>query len=388
MQHLEKTLLVVEQRDHHMTAVRDFERGGRNSVKCRLANPFIRDGFYQRGKTAVGGHPPVFWHPMLGAHMQREIEEQIAALPRVAPLYREQLGQMLRRKKFECVLLAARGSSDNAALYGRYLVEIFLGIPAILSAPSVLTRFGVRVRYPKCLCIGISQSGAAPDVAEVLEAARQDRHTTLALTNVAGSRIAQVAEHVLLFDVGEERALAATKTYTASLLALALLVEALGGPLASHYPSASAGAESIPLPDTAWLELCREAAQAGAPILVESTPCFALGRGFSFATAQESALKLMECALVSCKGYSTADFQHGPKALAGPGSVAIVYGEKPVGLEDQGCRLILCPSAPCAEPFQPIWQSVFAQCLALEAARLKGLDPDKPPFLQKVTKTL
>lgn len=316
---------------------------------------------------------------MLGAQLEKEIEEQIYLLPKRADGYRQTLGNLFptQAADFDCILLAARGSSDHAALYGRYLIEIFLGIPAILAAPSVLTRFGVHVRYPKCLCVGLSQSGAAPDVAEVLADARASGHRTLAITNTAGSKVTKAAENTLLLDLGPEKSLAATKTYSASLLALALLVQTLGGEL-----------PPLTLPDAEWLSVCRARAKEATRFVNHARTCFSLGRGFSFASAQEATLKLMECALIPAKGYSTADFQHGPKALAGPGSVALVFGEPPKGLAEQGCRLIPCPVPPCEEPYLPIWQAIFAQCLALQVARSKRLDPDTPPFLQKITRTL
>ena len=153
---------------------------------------------------------------MLGEWMEREIREQPEVLAKGARSYRDLLGPALGGRSFDMVLLVARGSSDNAALYARYVIETFLQIPVSLAAPSVLTRYGKRIRYPKCLGIGISQSGAAPDVAEVLESLQQDGHTTVAITNTAGSRLASEAEITLLLDAGKEKSVAATKTYSAS----------------------------------------------------------------------------------------------------------------------------------------------------------------------------
>ena len=283
------------------------------------------------------------------------------------------------------VLLAARGSSDNAALYARYLIEVFLQVPVSLAAPSVLTRYDRHVQYTNCLAIGISQSGAAPDVAEVLASLREEGHTTLAITNTAGSRLTVEAEHSLLLDVGLERSVAATKTYSASLLALYEVVRALG----AYLPDPSAI-----LPTDEWVESARVAAlQASGPV-VRNSPVFSLGRGFGFSTAQESALKLMECALIPCKAYSSADFEHGPKALAGHGSAAICFdGPKP-DLAAQGCEIIEAPAAPPTSSgaiegiLNPIWDIVFGQWLALLSARARGLDPDEPKHIQKVTRTL
>src|SRR5437660_724664 len=132
--------------------------------------------------------------------MQTEIEEQPALLAILAPIYEERLGAILAGKSFEMVLLVARGSSDHAALYARYLIEVHLQIPVVLAAPSVLTRYHSDVRYPPCLAIGISQSGSAPDVSEVLAYMRSQGHTTLGITNTPGSRLEDEAEFCLHLD--------------------------------------------------------------------------------------------------------------------------------------------------------------------------------------------
>lgn len=277
------------------------------------------------------------------------------------------------------VLLVARGSSDNAALFARYLIEVYLGIPVSLAAPSVLTQYGSRVRYRNCLAVGISQSGAAPDVAEVLRLLRDEGHVTIAMTNTAGSLLTDIAGTSLQFEVGPERSVAATKTYTASLLALYELVRALGGTLPNP--------ESL-LPDDGWVELTRKAAMDAGGAIVRSNPVFALGRGYSFATAQESALKLMECALIPAKSYSSADFEHGPKALAGHGSAAISFSGPMAELAAQGCEIVPAPKARVVEEaIHPIWDAMFAQWLALHCARSRGLNPDDPRHLHKVTLT-
>ena len=311
---------------------------------------------------------------MLGQHMEREIREQPAILSGAA--YAEALAP-LNARTFDMVLLVARGSSDHAALFARYLIEVHLGIPVSLAAPSVLTRFGSRVRYRNCLGVGISQSGAAPDIAEVLEALRADGHLTVGITNTAGSRLASCVDVPLLLAAGEERALAATKTYTASLLAVLGLVGALGAALP---PPA--------LPGDEWVARCEEEARAASGAVLRNAPVFALGRGYGFASAHETALKLMECALIPCKAYSTADFEHGPKALAGHGSAAVSFeGDRP-GLAEQGCEIVVAPSQDLVpNEYRPIWDAIFGQWIALHAARARGLDPDAARHLSKVTKT-
>jgi len=310
--------------------------------------------------------------------MQREIEEQSELLARLTTTYESRLSEILQGRDFEVVLLAARGSSDHAALYARYLIEIHLGIPAILAAPSVLTRYRSQVRFPKCLAIGISQSGSAPDVSEVLGYMRSQGHVTLGITNTLGSRIEQVADFTLHLDAGHERSVAATKTYSATLLALYHLVCALGARLPSPRT-----------PDDAWCGLARNQAHDHAHAVSGSRPVFALGRGYSFSTANETALKLMECALIPCKAYSTADFEHGPKALADSGSALITFDPISDALAKQGAAILTAPTPTgVAEEVLPLWQILYGQWLALCCARLEGEDPDKPQFIQKVTRTL
>jgi glucosamine--fructose-6-phosphate aminotransferase (isomerizing) len=309
--------------------------------------------------------------------MELEISQQVDVLAAGSQSYFNQIASALSGKSFDMVLIAARGSSDNAALYARYLIEILLGIPVSLAAPSVITQHNTNIRFPKCLTIGISQSGAAPDVAEVLSFMRSKGHETLAITNTPDSRLTKEAASCLLLECEQELSVAATKTYTASLLAIYELVRALGGSL---EPPAGR------TPDAAWMEKTLEAAHEAQGPVVRQHVLFSLGRGFGFATCQESALKLMECALLPCKAYSTADFQHGPKALAGPESAAIIYGETPTGLVEQGCIPIVAPVGPSG-PIGSIWEIAFGQWLALLAARARGLNPDAPRNLTKVTLT-
>lgn len=308
--------------------------------------------------------------------MEAEIRQQPELLLQNRAPYHDELKSSVGSLRPEMIVLVARGSSDNAALFARYLIEVFLKIPAALAAPSVLTKFGSVVKYPPCLAIGISQSGAAPDVSEVLASMRANGHATLGITNTPGSRVAETAEFSLDLRAGEERSIAATKTYTSSLLALYQMVRALGADLPEPQ-----------LPDQSWLERCKAAAEASLGAVLRSNRWFALGRGYSFSTANETALKLMECALLPCKSYSTADFQHGPRALASHGAVALTFGDEPSGLGDTGCLVEKAPLLTTG-PDSPISEVLFGQWIALLAARARGLDPDHALNLQKVTKTL
>ena len=310
-----------------------------------------------------------------GNWMESEIREQPAALSGNADRFLKESMAFLSGKSFEMVVLVARGSSDNAALYARYLIEVHLRIPVALAAPSVLTRYGSKIRYPKCLAIGISQSGAAPDVSEVIAELRQEGHTTVGVTNTVGSRLTSVAEFSILLNSGEEKSVAATKTYTASLLALYQLVRAAGAELPEPV-----------LPDDSVVEFCQTAAERSLGAVLRSDRWFALARGYSFSSAQETALKMMECALLPFKAYSSADFQHGPRALASHGTVAVVYGDKVDGLEGSGCLVEQAPRST-VDVSAPISEIIYGQWLALLAARARGLDPDKPHNLSKVTET-
>lgn len=314
--------------------------------------------------------------------MEREIREQTSLLASNSDSYFQQLKSVFSNQApFEMVLLAARGSSDNAALYARYLIEIHLGTPVSLAAPSVITRYNSEMKYPRCLVIGISQSGAAPDVAEVLSNLRAKGHFTLGITNTADSRLTKVSDASLLLNAKKEESVAATKTYTSTLLALYQLVRAMG----ANLPEPA-------LPDDAWVTKMHDEALVAAGPVNRCNPIFSLARGYNFCTALETALKLMECALVPCKAYSAADFEHGPKALAGHGSAAISYFGGFEGLAKQGCEILEVSESFAAgdaqEAVAPIWDIIFGQWLSLHVARSRGLDPDQARHLSKVTETL
>lgn len=315
---------------------------------------------------------------MLGQHMEAEIRQQPTVLRGNADRFRREFAEVLGGKSFDLVVIAARGSSDHAAIYLRYLCEIHLGIPVSLAAPSVITKYGSKLRYQNALGVGISQSGSGPDVAGFLEAMRASGNTTLAITNTPASRLAESATYALSLDAGTEHSVAATKTYTASLLAAYQLVQAMGGELPEV---------ATLLPDDAWVAQSEAAASEALGPILRSSILIALARGYDYCTALETSLKMMECALLPCKGYSTADFEHGPKALAGHGSAAIVYGDLMSDLAALGCIPIMAPRAE-ASPASPISNVIFGQWLALMAARARGLDPDNPRALSKVTQTL
>ena len=245
------------------------------------------------------------------SQMLEEIRQQPEALERtLAAELRavEKFKQVVEKRRPRLVVLVARGTSDNAALFGRYLLEITTGIPVSLAAPSVSTVYEARLDYRDALVVGISQSGESTDTNLVLERARQQGALTLGVTNERQSAMARIAEHVFLVRAGREKSVAATKTYTGQMLMMYLLAYALGGGVRM------ADLERIP-------DLVR-----GALTLEEEIGALSeryrfmrhsvvVGRGLNYSNAFEMALKLMETCYVVAERFSSADFLHGPIAL-------------------------------------------------------------------------
>jgi len=340
-----------------------------------------------------------------------EIQEQprvLAGLLERAPDI-GRIAASIAERDVEHVVIAARGTSDHAAIYAQYLFGIRLGLPVGLTTPSVLSLYGAEPRFGRALVIGISQSGASPDIVGVVAAARRQGAPTLAITNEPGSALAAAAEHVLDLGAGPELAVAATKTYTAELLGLAILAAAIrrhGDPLAED-------------PELALVPGAVEAALATAPEvaaiageLASRDACVVVGRGYEYATAREWALKLKELAHVHADPYSAADFRHGPIALVDAGFPVLAVAPSGhatadvealllrlrdelhagiVALSDRddvlaaarwGVRL---PTVP--EHLMPIASIVPAQLYAMHATLARGHDPDHPRTIAKVTLT-
>jgi glucosamine--fructose-6-phosphate aminotransferase (isomerizing) len=345
--------------------------------------------------------------------MVREIAEIPAVVERAlvaGAVDLDEAARAIARRPPRFVLVAARGTSDHAGVYARYLVETTLGIPVGLAAASVTTIYRAPLRWDDVLLVAISQSGEGPDVAAVVNAAREAGAATLAITNDAASLLATAAELVLPLRAGEERAVAATKTYVASLAVLAGLVARLAGGRAAWAP----GLERLPETLAATLETAgawvRGAGAACVDELARSDEALVVSRGHNFATALEIALKLKETGRIFADGYSTADFLHGPVVVArrqvptlafrpdgAPGAavdealaVARRIGTVPWTIGGGQVRghdrtLVIAPDLP--EPLTPL-AYVLPGYLAAEAvARARGRDPDAPPGLSKVTRT-
>ncbi|HEY3522288.1 MAG TPA: SIS domain-containing protein [Candidatus Limnocylindrales bacterium] len=303
-------------------------------------------------------------------------------------------------------VIAARGTSDHAATYAQYVLGARNGLPVALATPSLTTVYGATPRLANALVIGISQSGRSPDVVGVVEHARSQGAMTLAITNEPDAELAVAAEFVLDLAAGPERSVAATKTYVAELAAVALLSEALRT------------GDTSPSPDLAAVPGAVEAALEGEDAVAASAAdggpdsCVVLGRGFQYATAREWSLKLKEVAGILADPYSAADFEHGPITLVGAdfpilavatagralaGVIALLERLRRVGAdllvasdEDAarrlGRRFIALP-AGVPEWLAPIAAIVPAQLYAYHAALARGVDPERPRHLRKVTLT-
>ena len=312
----------------------------------------------------------------------------------------------LGRREIRYVIIAARGTSDNAARYGQYLFGAYNHLPVGLATPSLFSVYHTPPSLLDSLIIGISQSGQSPDIVAVLEEGRQQGVPTLAITNDPASPLADQADYVIPLHAGEERAVAATKTYTAQLTALALLSCALEG--------VSERTKALMHVPTLVEDILTGESQIADAVeryrYMES--CVVLGRGYNYATAFEIALKLKELNYLIAEPYSTADFMHGPIAVIGSGFPAMVIA--PAGqmfptmrsftleLQSRGAELLIISNQddllsvattplplPTGMPewLSPIVAVVPGQMFAFHLTVLKGYDPDHPEGLQKVTRT-
>lgn len=345
------------------------------------------------------------------SRMMAEIREQPAALERTLAggLRRaEAFRRLVARRRPRLIVLAARGTSDNAALFGRYLLEITTGIPVSLAAPSILSLYGARLDYRDALVVAISQSGESTDTNLVIEQARAAGALTLGITNERSSALAKLAEHIFLVRAGKERSVAATKTYTGQMMLLYLLAYALGG--------------AIRVSDLERLPGLVETALGLEPRVAELSERYrfmhhavVVGRGLNYANTFEFALKLMETCYVVAERFSSADFLHGPIALVEPSFPVFAFAPPGVtwasmaGMlaklrrlradvvaftgagnreaDEAAARVIRLPRR-IPERLTPIPYIVPAQIFAARLAEHKGLNPDRPRTLNKVTLTL
>jgi glucosamine--fructose-6-phosphate aminotransferase (isomerizing) len=324
----------------------------------------------------------------------------LAAAPAV-----EAIAKRLRASRPNGFLIAARGSSDHAALYAKYLFGRRNRALVSLAAPSLFTHYASPPRLAGSCVIGISQSGASPDVIAVVEEARRQGCLTVAITNEAGSRLAEAADLVVALEAGPERSVPASKTYTASLLAMALISQAI-----DPDPAFAAALARVPRALGAALGLDEELDRLVPALL--GPRAVVLGRGFNLSTAEEVALKLTETSYVLARAWSVADFEHGPIAVVEAGFPVLLVGSGgPVAgdlggiaerLAEYGCRLIglfdgaagpleaeatVRLNSGLPEELTPLTLAVLGQLLAHRVALALDIDPDRPRALNKVTRT-
>jgi glucosamine--fructose-6-phosphate aminotransferase (isomerizing) len=318
-----------------------------------------------------------------------------------------EVAERIRLRNPSAVVFVARGSSDNAAVYGRYLLEVCNHRLTSLAAPSGLTLYGSGPRLDGTVVIGVSQSGRGEDVVAYVREARHQGAATVAIVNDESSPLAEAAELVLPCMAGLETSIPATKTVTAEMMLLAMLSCELGEPgkefsLLGGLPSALDKALQA-----------RDAAAELARTLESTTIGAVVGRGFAFPPALEVALKLKETSYTRAEPFSAADYRHGPIAVVDPDYSAVLIdvgghssssaldlekdirrrGGKPAliragdlpAMDDQVPALSV--QVEVAEPFAPIVALVLGQLFAVELGLALGLDPARPRGLRKVTST-
>ncbi|WP_184841244.1 SIS domain-containing protein [Allocatelliglobosispora scoriae] len=312
-----------------------------------------------------------------------------------------QIAKVIAERRPQHVVFTARGTSDHAALYAAYLTEIRLGLPAGLASPSAITVFGARPDLSNALVVGVSQSGGSPDLTEVLRVAREQGALTLAVTNNPESPLVNTAELSIDVAAGHERAVAATKTYTAELLALLLLVESIAG---GGSLGADELAELAKLPELAEQTLADTTPAQLAPRYRFADRVVTTGRGYAYPGAREAALKLMETSYIAALAFSGADLLHGPLAMTDPDVPVLALVGAGLGgaaMKDVLARLgerradvvTVGPEGTLRVPgvderYAPLLEILPLQKLALEIALGRGENPDAPRGLKKVTETL
>lgn len=347
--------------------------------------------------------------PLTDTNLFREIHAQPQAIANFLRQARPAIGELaaaIERQAIDHIVIAARGTSDNAGRYAKYVLGIQNGLQVALATPSTFTLYRRPVRFGRALVLGISQSGQSPDIVEVVAEARRQGALTAAITNTPASPLAQQADVVIDLQAGEEKSVAATKTYTSSIAAVA----ALSAALARDDAMAAALAAT---PDA--MQRTLTTADAAAHVAARfryMQHCVVIGRGYNYATAFELALKLKELTYSIVEPYSSADFLHGPFAVLNEGFPVIVLApqgalsaelltfidklrerraelvtisDHPPTLERATLPIALPASVP--EWLSPLTAIVPGQLLAMHLAHTRHYDVDAPRALKKVTET-
>ena len=339
----------------------------------------------------------------------QEIHEQPSVIGRILTTQRPHIAQLaaaIQAQQIDHVVIAARGTSDNAARYAQYVLGAINGMQVALATPSLFSLYDRPIQYGNALVLGISQSGQSPDIVSVLRAAKAQGRLTAAITNSPDSPLATVADHVIDLAAGLEQSVAATKTYTGSLTAIALLSALLAGD-----EVLSAELDQLPNALTQVLTL-NDSLATLAPRYRYMQHCVVIGRGFNYATAFEMALKMTELSYSIVGPYSSADFLHGPFAILNEGFPVIVIApsgklcaEMAQFVQQVGARsaetIVISDSeallrhatipiklpASLPEWLSPISTILVGQLLAMHLAATRGYNIDQPRAIHKVTAT-
>jgi glutamine---fructose-6-phosphate transaminase (isomerizing) len=312
-----------------------------------------------------------------------------------------EIGAQVRRLSPRAVITCARGSSDHAATYAKYLIETRAGVLTASAAPSVSSIYGVSQDLRGCLFIALSQSGRSPDLLASVAAAKAAGATVLALCNSPGSPLVAAADLVIELRAGVETSIAATKSYLATLAALVRFVAAW-----TQDPGLTSSLETLPtLMDQSW----RLDWSAALPQLEAAEHLYVVGRGLGLAAAQEVALKCKETCGLHAEAFSSAELRHGPYTLLGPGFPALLFAQADAtqaGVEALGMELahrgiptliagaqgtdgaLVLPTMPALPDIAPILLVQSAYRLIAMLALRRGFDPDRPAHLRKVTETV
>lgn len=346
--------------------------------------------------------------PLIETYLYQEIHDQPQVIQGLLDHERaaiKQLAEVVRAKQLQHVVIAARGTSDNAARYAQYLLGAVNRIVVTLATPSLFSIYEQPPRFGKALVLGISQSGKSPDIVAVLAEARRQGAVTAAITNFAESDLAQQADHVINLRAGVEQSVAATKTYTSELAVIALL----SATLASDAEMLDALAR-LPQALAETLTMNGDVAQTVERYRYMQH-CVVIGRGYNYATAFELALKLKELTYTIVEPYSSADFMHGPLALIDRGFPVIIiapqgrvlpemmtfadtlqtHGAETVVISNQASMLtqgrVSLRLPDVSEWLSPLLTIVPGQLFAMHLAHTRDYAVDTPRAIQKVTET-
>jgi len=340
----------------------------------------------------------------IGKIMQSEIAEIPAVFTKLIAAESQfgSLSSLLNSNQIQSVLVLARGTSDNAAHFLKYLIETQLGLPVGLTSPSSVTIYHAKLNFKNTLIVAISQSGQSTDLVEYATAAKGAGATLISITNDETSPLAKLADHHLALMAGTEFAVAATKSYAAQLLASLMLVSAWSSKL-TNYKSVIVAATELLANNSALAKAVAKCDRANEIVV--------LGRGFSYPNAREAALKIQETSKISVQGLSIADYMHGPISALTNKTQVFIFAPTGIPLESLKSDLekirakspsifwfgtgdlalpneTVIPGAKCEnEIYSSVVDSIILQTFALEFARKNGLDPDSPAGLSKVTFT-